>query len=123
MYKRYYSDKDNRAFNTEEECRDHELSIEAVEHLCIGPKPKEFFQPSYTEEEAVSDYLSDEVKEKLAKRYSMNPDFVDDFFGNIAFSFFIEHRREFKNIYDLTAGIENYIETAKKIDGYIDSQR
>jgi len=122
MYKRYYSERDNRPFNTEEECRDHELSIEAVEHLCADPKPKEFFQPSYTEEEASSDYLSDKVKENLAKRYSMNPDFANDFFGNIAFSFFIENRREFRKIFDLAVEIQNYIETAKKIDQYIDNQ-
>ena len=53
----------------------------------------------------------------------MNPAFVDDFFGNIAFSFFIEHRKEFQKIYNLTAEIQNYIETAKKIDQCIDTQR
>ncbi|MBD1194166.1 hypothetical protein [Vulcanococcus sp. Clear-D1] len=122
MYKRYYSDRDNREFNTEEECRDHELSIEAVEHLCAEPKPKEFFQPPYTEE-AASDYLSDEVIEKLAKRYAMNPDFSERFFGNIEFSFFIENRNAFRKIVDLADDIQNYIETAKKIDQYIDDPR
>ena len=124
MYKRYYSDRDNRAFKTEEACRDHELSIEAVEHLCAGPKPKEFFSlnPAYADGTG-SDFLSGEVIERLTKRYDMNPVFAKRFFGNIEFSFFIENRNAFRKIVDLAADIQKYIETANKIDHYIDDPR
>ena len=121
MYKRYYSDKDNREFNSEEECRNHELASEAVEHLCGEPKPEEFFSAGY-EEGLPSNFLSDEVKERLAKRYSLPIDFVFDFFGSIEFSFFVEHQEQLQKLLSLSTEIQNYINTAKKIDSFIDER-
>lgn len=121
MYKRYYSDRDNRAFDTEEECRNHELSIEAVEHLCGGRKPNEFFSPGY-DDEVASDFLSEEIKEKVSERYQMRSGFVDIVFGNIRFSEFVQYRGEFKKLFDLASDIQKYIDAAQKIEKFIEER-